>query len=212
MAPTPNIARITNELNHRFSGLRFEYYNRRKIGGTNRWSQHAGSEPEKQWWGNAADIFGSTALLDRAHDYLNAHRGELRIRVLLWRVRNHYDHIHVDTWPKMRDDGAYIPPPQGALVTIDSDDSVSDTFEEDDMPQFTPEEEAKLRALLEHADDLVGVGRGIDSKDSSGWGFATQGIDVIRKERRMPLHDPPTPEDEVLKRGDIVQLGNPPGT
>jgi hypothetical protein len=81
---------------------------------------------------------------------------------------------------------------------------------EDDVPQFTPEEEAQLRALLEHADNLVGIGRGLEAKDSSGWGLATNGVDLIRKERATPLHDPPAPISDVLKRGDIVQLGNPP--
>ncbi len=54
---------------------------------------------------------------------------------------------------------------------------------EDEVPQFTPKEEAAIRALLEHEDNLVGLGRGLDSKESTGWGLATQGTDLIRKER-----------------------------
>jgi hypothetical protein len=70
---------------------------------------------------------------------------------------------------------------------------------EDDVPQFTEEEAEQLRKLV----------AGLESKDSSGWGFATQGVDLIRRERQLPLHEPETSGGDVLKRGDIVQLGNP---
>jgi hypothetical protein len=73
------------------------------------------------------------------------------------------------------------------------------TITEDDVPQFTEEEAEQLRKLV----------AGLESKDSSGWGFATQGVDLIRRERQLPLHEPETSGGDVLKRGDIVQLGNP---
>lgn len=70
---------------------------------------------------------------------------------------------------------------------------------EEDLPQFTEEEAEQLRNLV----------AGLTAKDSSGWGFATNGVELIRKERRFPLHPNDGPGEEVLRRGDIVQLGNP---
>ncbi len=82
-------------------------YNRRPIAGTSRWSEHS--------WGNALDIHvraGRTPVSltaksrqekangDEINAWLNEHREELGIRVLLWWVRSHYDHIHVDFWPR----------------------------------------------------------------------------------------------------------------
>lgn len=68
------------------------YYNRRKIAGTQTWSQHA--------WGNAQDLAGPTQYLDLVAVWLSTHKTRLKIRTLLWRVPDHYDHIHVDFTPK----------------------------------------------------------------------------------------------------------------
>ena len=68
------------------------YYNRRPIAGSTTWSQHA--------WGNAQDLGGSTQMLDLVNAWLQSNRTRLKIRVLLWRVANHHDHIHVDFNPK----------------------------------------------------------------------------------------------------------------
>lgn len=77
-------------------------WNCRKISGSSRWSEHA--------WGNGLDItragFGYSedeehqALLDETYAWLDGNRRNLSIRQILWRVRDHYNHIHVDFWPK----------------------------------------------------------------------------------------------------------------
>jgi len=51
------------------------------------WSYHA--------WGQAWDITGASSTLDRVYAYLDANRARFRIQELLWRVPNHYDHLHV---------------------------------------------------------------------------------------------------------------------
>lgn len=68
------------------------YYNRRKIAGTQTWSQHA--------WGNATDLFGERALLDATAKYCRDNKTRLRINNILWWQRDHYDHIHLDFIPK----------------------------------------------------------------------------------------------------------------
>ncbi len=74
-------------------------YNRRKISGTSTWSQHS--------WANALDLYMVTIEEgDQLYAWLRARRRELGIRVLLWRVDNHWNappprrHIHADFWPK----------------------------------------------------------------------------------------------------------------
>jgi hypothetical protein len=141
MVATPNVQTIIDRLRLAYPDrLRFGTYNRRHIGSNplRPWSQHAGSEPAKAYWGNAVDIHDpadgyDSALLDEVYAFLNANREALRIRVLLWRVKNHHDHVHVDTWKKMADQPWYRPPPKGPLVTIDEDGTEHDTFEEDNM-------------------------------------------------------------------------------
>lgn len=83
-------------------------YNRRLISGTSIWSQHS--------WGNGLDIMLGGSLNtgtptglrngDVIAKFLNDHREEFGIRAVLWRVKNHFNHIHVDFWPK----GVYTPP------------------------------------------------------------------------------------------------------
>lgn len=98
-------------LDRRWPSLRFEAVNCRKIAGTLVWSQHS--------WpgGNARDIFGpdklpsssSQALLDVVAAYLKANRGLFGIRTILWRMPDHYNHVHADMWPT----GYGIPPCAG---------------------------------------------------------------------------------------------------
>ena len=81
---------VYNQVKARFPRVRnMGIYNRRKIAGTNRWSEHA--------YGNAVDI-GVPNLVygDMVRRYLAGNRGRFNIRTLLWRVRSHYDHVHVD--------------------------------------------------------------------------------------------------------------------
>ncbi len=186
--PTPNITRIVTALNHRFDGLRYEFYNRRHIGSNplRRWSQHAGSEPARGWYGNAVDIFDpednhNSALLDEVHAYLQQNRSVLRIRTILWRVKNHHNHIHCDVWPKMADEFWRRPPPKGPVLTINDVGTQADTYdEEDEMPQFTEEEAEQLKNLV----------LALNHQDSTGYGFAKWGVDLIRREDKTPLHDP----------------------
>ena len=78
------------------------YYNRRKIAGTNTWSQHS--------WGNATDLFGPRATLDSVAKYCRQEKTRLNIRNLLWWVRDHYDHIHLDFNPKQAGTPPLNPP------------------------------------------------------------------------------------------------------
>lgn len=76
-------------------------YNRRKIAGTTTWSQHA--------WGNAEDIGvavgsrGPGGPGDQLAAWLRAERraGNLPVGLILWRVRNHFGHLHIEGVPKM---------------------------------------------------------------------------------------------------------------
>ena len=63
------------------------------------WSYHA--------WGQAWDITGASSTLDELYRFLNARRAALRIQELLWRVPNHYDHLHVAAGP---DRSGQVPP------------------------------------------------------------------------------------------------------
>lgn len=81
--------------------LIFQRSNCRPIAGTDTWSQHS--------WpgGNARDVFGpdmspsrsSQALLDKVYAHLRYHRYVFKIKVILWRVAGHWDHVHLDPWP-----------------------------------------------------------------------------------------------------------------
>jgi len=98
---TPATAKAQRMLLDRFPKLLFGVYNRRRIANSNSWSQHS--------WPNALDIFftkyGDTshkhqARLDKVAHWLRLNANTLQIRTLLWRTAGHWDHIHVDFWPK----------------------------------------------------------------------------------------------------------------
>lgn len=72
-------------------------YNRRPIAGSSTWSQHS--------YVNGLDFMvkGTTnAEMKKFGDpifaFLNANRVALGIKVLLWQVKDHHNHIHVDFW------------------------------------------------------------------------------------------------------------------
>lgn len=67
--------------------------NCRHIAGSTIWSQHS--------WCNAEDVHASVATMDAAASWLESKRGELPIGTVLWRVRDHFDHIHYEADPKM---------------------------------------------------------------------------------------------------------------
>jgi len=57
------------------------------------WSQHA--------YGNALDIYALPKELDKIAVYLRSMGGasQLGVKYAAWRVRNHFDHMHLDFWP-----------------------------------------------------------------------------------------------------------------
>lgn len=109
---TDGVALIYNRVSTRFTvGRDFRnlgVYNRRYIRGTTNWSQHS--------WGNAWDI-GVVGLwvpwvgwgkgsdgqkkLDEIYNYLISLRNSgVPVGTILWRRRDHYNHIHVEAVPK----------------------------------------------------------------------------------------------------------------
>ena len=85
--------------------MRFGRYNCRKISGSSAWSQHS-------WGPNALDLYPPKHIsyatqrqeyqdyLDIVDGFIRQHLSELNVRVRLWRVKNHYNHIHIDFWPR----------------------------------------------------------------------------------------------------------------
>ncbi len=145
MAVTRNAQIAQWEIDARWT-VRYSIYNCRHVGGNPEriWSQHAATEPQYGYRSNALDIFASTAVLDEIAAFLQADRVRLSIRQILWRVRSHFDHIHVDFWPKMQDKPTYVPPCKGGtLVVVNEDDSHGHTFGpppekgDDDMMDYT---------------------------------------------------------------------------
>lgn len=105
---TPPIDTLRQVVVRSFPGVKdLGVYNRRPIRGTSVWSQHA--------WGNAWDIGGPVELLDQVHHWLIANRATMRLGTILWRVRDHYDHIHVEGLPKQ----IGTPPPVGGSIKED---------------------------------------------------------------------------------------------
>jgi hypothetical protein len=71
-------------------------------------SQHSAYKSgEGSFDSNALDIFGpeeldyddERAFVDEIVQQLEAHRDEWSIRLILWNVKDHYGHAHVDFWP-----------------------------------------------------------------------------------------------------------------
>ncbi len=140
MAGTPNVRRTITALRDRFD-LLYGVYNPRHIGSNplRPWSQHAAAESAKGYFGNGIDIvhidYGYSddprhqAELDKVYAYLDAHRDELGIRQILWRVRSHFNHIHVDFWPKMADEFWRRHPTKGGPVVVRYEDgTLGDTY------------------------------------------------------------------------------------
>jgi len=103
-----------------FPDVRAGEWNCRKISGSSTWSQHS--------WGNALDLYHvgwkyevsarNKAFLDPIHQWLKTYRHELSIRTLLWQTRDHFNHIHVDGWPK----GYGNPPCNGGSLRMQYND------------------------------------------------------------------------------------------
>jgi hypothetical protein len=224
--------------------LRYQFYNRRHIGNNplKRWSQHAGSEPAQGWYGNAVDIFDPTdsydsSLLDEVHAFLQTNRAQFRIRVILWRVASHHDHIHVDTWPKMADEWWRRPPPSGPVLTVEPDGTRHDTYatnqtpKEEDMPflplklgdgmgdrEFKRSDVAAIQAMINRAyqagletDGIYGdatasaVATHLGGDGDSFYGNLYDDLHAALVQSMIDKAD-----SDTLRRGDVVQLGNPP--
>ena len=136
---TPNLETIKRAVSARFPDAIYGQYNCRRRNGWN-WSQHAGSESARGYRGNAIDIvhknhgYGDTSpahqlWLDRVNAFLVANRDALNLNELIWRKRNHFDHIHTSPWPKMHDAGLYVPPcKDGDLIVVYQDGTRGTTF------------------------------------------------------------------------------------
>jgi len=90
------------EFQEAFPDLKAGKCNCRKISGSNRWSQHA--------YCNALDIYHADwgyslnpthqAWLDEVHAFIMEHFDDLSLRTVIWRKKDHFNHIHIDPYPK----------------------------------------------------------------------------------------------------------------
>lgn len=131
---TPAAIQLETILSARFPGIRFGRRNCRKISGSTQWSQHS--------WDNGRDIYPPLGLpndwLDQVNEFLENHLSDLNVRVKLYRVKDHFNHIHVDFWPR----GWSTPPCAGGTSqyrypsgTVLSYPILLNTFKEDEMPR-----------------------------------------------------------------------------
>ncbi len=144
MAATPNCQRVESAVLAEFPDARFGRYNCRHIGSNpmRSWSQHAGSEPDRSYFGNALDIWhvdhkppGKPSDSTPAHQaWLRQVYGFLKPLHIVDQLlgvgdAGHSNHVHVSTWPKMKSNWWYKPPcKDGTLVVIYEDGSTGDTF------------------------------------------------------------------------------------
>ena len=160
MSATPNATRIKVAVLNRFPGAVFGVYNCRHISSNplKPWSQHAASEPAKGYYGNALDIthrdhgYSSSPLhqawLRGVAAYLEASNLNVR-QVLSPGDRGHDNHVHVDAWPKMRDNFWYQPPCKGgSLVVVYADGTTGRTFDTPTPPP-PPDEEEDIQFIIE---------------------------------------------------------------
>ncbi len=172
MPATPRMQTLSSAVRRRFPDVRsMGVYNPRHIGSKwyNKWSQHAGAEPARGWYGNAWDItspfwYMMTDVeqrnvrsghwhqqhphlplvvtehydyMNRVYAFLHASRERFNINELIWNSPNHFDHLHVSTWPMMANDFWRTHPTKGGpVVTWDRDGTTRNTYyvgEEDEM-------------------------------------------------------------------------------
>jgi len=183
---TPALGRFMTAVRREFPDIKLGLYNRRRIAGSLSWSQHS--------WPNAADLFftvyGDTSaahqlrLAEVARWLRTAYPHPEDVRYLLWLVKNHYDHIHIDFWPK-----GYGTPSKlrggldnryktkdGRVIT-----QLALAQEGDDELAFLTEAQQKELALF--LDLIKGEGSNVH--------FVKHAIRLIRRERELHLHDHP---------------------
>ena len=93
---------VMDELQERFPDLRGGHCNCRKIARSSRWSEHANCNARDLYhidWGYSTNLIHQ-AYLDEVHAFIMAHFDDLSIRTVIWRKRDHFNHIHIDPWPK----------------------------------------------------------------------------------------------------------------
>ena len=162
MAATPNCQLVEAAVLAAFPDARFGRYNCRHIGSNplRSWSQHAGSEPDRRYFGNALDIWhkdhkpaGKPADSSPAHQtWLRAVRAFITLNygVLIDQMlgpgdnKAHGNHIHMSTFPKMKSSWWYRPPCKGGtLIVIYEDGTTGNTF--GDPPPPIMEDDMALR-------------------------------------------------------------------
>ncbi len=150
------------EIQEAFPEVNAGHWNCRHIGSGSTWSQHA--------WGNAGDLYHrdwgySTnpthqAYLDNVAQWIRTYFGELSIRTFIWRKKDHFNHVHIDGWPK-----GYGTPPcaggslrmkynSGKVVTSDPG-PVNGTIELPDRELITVSE----AQVLEKGDNGISVAK-----------------------------------------------------
>lgn len=134
---------VKDVLQEAFPDLYFGHYNCKKWPSGN-YSQHS--------WPNAGDLtnkkYGysihpdNQAYLDRVYQYLKDNEDNLSIRLILWRVKDHFNHIHIDFWPE----GVQYPPCAGGTLRyryesgriVNGDPGPANGMNETNDPRPTP--------------------------------------------------------------------------
>ena len=171
MAATPSCQIVQARVLAEFPDARFGIYNCRHIGSNplRSWSQHAGSEPDKRYFGNALDIWhvdhkppGKPADSSPAHQsWLLEVYGLLDGLKIVDQLlgpgdKAHSNHVHVSTWPKMKSNFWYKPPCKGGdLIVIYEDKSTDNTFGDVPSPPPPPKLEDEEMLPLKYGDGFA---------------------------------------------------------
>jgi hypothetical protein len=170
MAATPNCQAVESAVLAEFPDARFGRFNCRHISSNpvKSWSQHAGSEPGKRFYGNALDIthqaWGYSShpthqtWLRQVRAFLDARAVVLQIDQLLSPGdKAHADHVHISTFPKMKSNWWYRPPCKGGrLVVINQDGSTDSTFGDVVPPPPPPNMEDDMALRRNDTGNAVG--------------------------------------------------------
>lgn len=166
-----------------FPGMGYGICNCRNIGSdpSRPWSQHAGCNAMDLWSPHKPRVRLNPLhmrYMDRVYRYLQANRAVLGIRTVLWRTTAHWDHIHVDFWPKLLDDPSYRPPCKGGqLVVVYPDGRRGDKwalYPENAPPPIPPQENEMLLPIQ------YGHGYEIPPEDSDLSGDQTHKKEDVR--------------------------------
>lgn len=185
----------------------------RRIAGTLTWSQHSWTEADKGYAGNAADIFPDTMAIGDAVFTFIVSNFPAEVKTILWRVKNHFDHVHVDTWPT----GIATPPcVGGGLLVKHRDGRVAGTFGaqapapvpppppipvpippimEDIVPPITPDSPPEaIRFIQLLINDVFGQGM----KANGIWGEGMEKVVINRLLDYTSADEAPKPDPEIV--------------